>query len=128
MNIFKSSKNLGELEAEIMEILWKNDHVSVREVFEMLNKKRKIAYTTVMTVMSRLCDKNILTRKLDSNGAYIYKSAQDKKSFLKEQSRQAISYLIHKFGDVAVAQFIDIIEGKNRKKIKEWKKKLKKIL
>ncbi len=46
---------LGELEEAIMEIVWQRDaEVTVREVWEALQPTRSLAYTTVMTVMSRL--------------------------------------------------------------------------
>lgn len=127
MKIFKNKKLFGELESEIMEILWEKNNVSVRDVLEILEKKRKIAYTTVMTVMSRLHDKGLLARELDQSGAYIYKPSLDKKTYLENTSKKAITSLIQKFGDVAVTQFIDLIGEGNIKNMKEWKKKLKKI-
>ncbi len=127
MKIFKSKKLFGELESEIMEILWEKDNASVRDVLEILPKKRKIAYTTVMTVMSRLYDKGLLAREFEQSGAYIYTPSLDRKTYLKDTSKKAITSLIQKFGDIAVAQFIVILEEGNIKRLKEWKKKLKRI-
>ncbi len=127
MKIFKNKKLFGELESEIMEILWEKNYSSVRDVLEILAKKRKIAYTTVMTVMSRLYDKGLLARELDQSGAYIYTPSLEKKTYLENTSKKAITSLIQKFGDVAVSQFIDLIGEGNIKNMKEWKKKLKKI-
>ncbi|MDP2210900.1 MAG: BlaI/MecI/CopY family transcriptional regulator, partial [Candidatus Aquicultor sp.] len=53
-------KMLGDLEADIMELVWEKDLASVREIHGILERDREIAYTTVMTVMSRLAEKNIL--------------------------------------------------------------------
>jgi predicted transcriptional regulator len=55
-------KFLGDLECEIMEIVWRqaNPTVTVREVFDTLRKEREIAYTTVMTTMVRLSEKGLL--------------------------------------------------------------------
>ena len=59
---------LGELEREIMDVLWDAGEASVRQVLEQLNARRvrtrHLAYTTVMTVMSRLADKELLSREL----------------------------------------------------------------
>lgn len=123
----KISQALGDLEAEIMEIIWKLERTSVRGVFARLSQKRKIAYTTIMTVMSRLVDKEILDRQLDESGAYIYKPAQDKQTFLANASKKAINSLIKEFGEVAVAQFMDVIESSSAKDLEKWQKKLKKI-
>ena len=76
-------KVLGDLEAEVMELIWSrppNQGTSVRDVFETLyerrlnasaEERRRIAYTTVMNTMTRLARKNLLrTEKQDQ--AYIY--------------------------------------------------------
>ncbi|MGH2454240.1 MAG: BlaI/MecI/CopY family transcriptional regulator, partial [bacterium] len=49
-------KVLGDLEAEIMELAWARPAggMKVREVFETLYPRRRLAYTTVMTTMTRL--------------------------------------------------------------------------
>ena len=53
---------LGELETAIMAIVWQRDgEVTVRQVWEALKPKRSLAYTTEMTVMSRLVPKGVLT-------------------------------------------------------------------
>ncbi|MDF1498646.1 MAG: BlaI/MecI/CopY family transcriptional regulator [Patescibacteria group bacterium] len=129
MKKIKPSNNaLGELEAEIMKVIWSLEKASVREVLLCLKKKRKIAYTTVMTVMSRLYDKGILKRNLNNSGAHIYiPVSKNKKEFLNFVSKKAIDNLINEFGDLAVTQFLDIIENSDKKKLKEFQKRLKKI-
>lgn len=119
---------LGALEADIMGVIWELNLVSVRQVFSRLKKSRKIAYTTIMTVMSRLFEKGILKRRLNNDGAYIYHPAQGKEDFLAATSKKAVTNLIRTFGEVGVAQFIDFLETSDSKKLAEWQKKLKKVL
>ncbi len=67
-------KVLGDLEAEIMELIWarpNNQGTIVRDVFETLYERRRIAYTTVMNTMTRLAKKNLL-RVEKKDQAYIY--------------------------------------------------------
>lgn len=123
-----SIKILGELESEIMEIVWTEGQVSVRTVLLELEKKRKIAYTTVMTVMARLYDKKVLNRKMDKSGAFVYFSNKDKKSFLANASEKIIKNFLNEYGDVAVAQFVDVIDTYDIKRSEEWKNKLKELL
>ncbi len=52
--------SLGYLEMDIMPIVWRHGLVTVKEVFEELYPSRKLAYTTIMTVMRRLAHKGIL--------------------------------------------------------------------
>ena len=121
-----SIQSLGSLEEEVMQIIWKEKNVSVRFIFDKIKIKRPIAYTTVMTIMSRLHTKGILNRR-QQDGAYIYSPAQSKEKFLEKISEKIIKNLINSCGDVAIAQFIDIIEASHLKKSSEWQKRLKKI-
>lgn len=55
-------KVLGDLEAEIMKLIWDrptDEGTTVREVFEGLYERRRIAYTTVMNTMARLARKHV---------------------------------------------------------------------
>ena len=54
---------VGELESEILTVLWKKDKTTVREALQSLKEKRVLAYTTVMTVMDNLYKKGFLKRE-----------------------------------------------------------------
>src|SRR5260370_26278900 len=57
-------RQLGELEAVIMDRLWKWGRPAlVREVVDDLHRDRPLAYTTVMTVMENLHRKGWLRRE-----------------------------------------------------------------
>lgn len=100
-------KVLGELETEIMEIVWKEQRpISVSEVVRVLSRKRKIAYTTVMTVMGRLTKKGLLKRT-SVGKAYLYKPTYSKETFLIRTSRQIIRNLASSFGETAIAHFAE---------------------
>ena len=62
---------LTDLELEIMKVIWQRGSATVRDVYEELLQKRKIAYTTVMTMIGILERKGRLTRK-ETDRAYIY--------------------------------------------------------
>lgn len=63
---------MGDLEAAVMSLLWEaEDALSVRQVLDRLQPHRKVAYTTVMTVMDRLFKKGILSRSPAGN-AFLY--------------------------------------------------------
>jgi len=67
-------KVLGDLEAEIMELLWEhpiNQGTTVRDVFEVLYERRRMAYTTVMNTMTRMAKKHFL-RVEKQDTAYVY--------------------------------------------------------
>jgi predicted transcriptional regulator len=99
----EAGKLLGPLEAEVMKILWKAGRpMTVRSLLERINKGRdpQLAYTTVMTVMSRLVDKGVLARKREGRG-YVYETA------VSDQAELAVRNVMRDFGESALAHFVD---------------------
>jgi len=66
---------LTDLELEIMKVIWRRGSATVREVYEELLQHRKIAYTTVMTMMGILERKGRVIKQ-ENNRAYIYSPAE----------------------------------------------------
>jgi len=58
----RASLGLGTLEAAVMESLWKMGEANVSGVVSSLD--RRLAYTTVMTTLSRLYRKGLLVRRM----------------------------------------------------------------
>ena len=54
-----------------MKEVWQRDQATVRDVYEAPREHRRIAYTTVMTVMNVLEEKGYL-RKTKNDRAYLY--------------------------------------------------------
>ncbi len=65
---------MGDLEADVMAVVWEKGKATVQEVQEQLAPRRTLAYTTVMTVMSRLAEIGLLNREKDGR-AYVYSPA-----------------------------------------------------
>jgi predicted transcriptional regulator len=73
----KATKVLTEGELEIMHVIWGLKACTVRQVYEVLRERRRLAYTTVMTMMKILEQKGHLIREKEAR-AYIYRPAQPK--------------------------------------------------
>ncbi len=97
-------KLLGSLELEVMECMWQISKSTVRQVTKIIDCKRPIAYTTVMTVMGHLTDKGLLTRTKYGK-RYYYRVAQSKDEFLRQTSRNVVHTMLDNFGDLAVEVF-----------------------
>jgi len=69
------SRTLTEQELEIMKVVWELQTATVRDVYEALLRRRKIAYTTVMTMMNILEEKGYLKKRAEDK-AHVYRSAQ----------------------------------------------------
>lgn len=86
-----------------MKVMWASGRpMTVREVFQRLNRRRAepLAYTTVMTVMARLAEKDILHRRLVGRG-YEYEA------LVPDAAAIAVRAVVRDFGLAAVAHFVD---------------------
>lgn len=97
---------LHELEAEIMEEVWRRGDTTVKNVMEALNRKANPprAYTTYMTVMRRLNDKGMLDRTR-SGRQDTYSPSHTREEYQQLRAGAEVQDLIDEFGDVALAHF-----------------------
>ena len=58
------AKVLGDLEADVLEALWKLESAHVKAIHKEVTKKRRVAVTTVATVLDRLFEKRLVDREL----------------------------------------------------------------
>jgi predicted transcriptional regulator len=66
-----------DVELELLKVIWERGQATVREVYRDLAKQRKIAYTTVLTMMGVLEHKGHL-QKIAGDRAYVYRPTQPK--------------------------------------------------
>jgi predicted transcriptional regulator len=102
---------LHELEAEVMDEVWRREEATVREVLEALNRgPKQRAYTTVMTIMSRLDEKGLLERRRQGR-ADVYRPPLSRQQYLEARARAEVDELVSGYGDVALAHFARQLEG-----------------
>jgi len=76
-------------ELEIMKVVWRLETATVRQVYEELLKQRRIAYTSVMTIMNILERKGHLKRRQEDR-AYVYVPAKPQKQVIGSMVREFI--------------------------------------
>ena len=64
-------------ELEILNVLWKNEPATVREVFEALPNDRGVGYTTVLKLLQIMTEKGLVTRDT-SQRSHVYRPALSK--------------------------------------------------
>jgi BlaI family transcriptional regulator, penicillinase repressor len=64
-----------------MHVVWSKDQATVRDVYEALRERKKVAYTSVMTVMKILAQKGYL-KKRQEDRAYVYQPARPRAQVL----------------------------------------------
>jgi predicted transcriptional regulator len=98
----ETARLLGPLGAEVMGVLWSaREPVTVRAVLDRLNRGRAepLAYTTVMTVLSRLAERGAARRMTVGRG-YVYEAA------VVDAAELAVRDVIRDHGAAAVAHFV----------------------
>jgi BlaI family transcriptional regulator, penicillinase repressor len=86
----RRSPTLTEQELEIMKIVWERETATVRDVYEAILERRKVAYTTVMTMMKILEHKKYLKKTL-ADRAYVYRPAQPKGQVIGDMVRDFVN-------------------------------------
>lgn len=97
--------HLGKLQTAVLRQLWDGEEASVREVRDRLEAGGvKLAYTTVLTVMTRLHARALLVRRREGRRDY-YRAAIGADELRAALSREAVDRVIETHGDEALAAF-----------------------
>jgi len=113
---------LGELEADVMEQLWRQGEATVRSVLEALNAtfEKARAYTTVMTVMGNLDRKGMLTRRREGK-TDIYTPVMSRDEYLDARARAEAGALVGRYGEAAYMAFareMDRLDPEQRRQLR----------
>ena len=71
-----------------MKIVWQARTVTGRDVYERLRERRKVAYTTVMTMMNILERKGHLRKNPGQDRAYVYEPVQPRSQVMRGMVRE----------------------------------------
>ena len=113
------TKLLGDLESQIMEEVWKKESATVREVHHALTtRQRDLAYTTIMTVMSRLAEKSYLRRSPEGN-AFRYWPTCSRQEFLARASLEVFSGLAEDLSGPVLSAFVDRLGSAESNRLQE---------
>lgn len=101
-------EQLGALESELMERIWRSGEISVRDLHAEFSSR--LAYTTVMTTMDRLYKKELLRRRKVGK-AYIYSAALTEREYQKRLTRHLFGMVLHdsKNSAAVLSNFVDTV-------------------
>lgn len=104
--------SLGPLEQRAMEHLWREGPSTVAEMLQALNSgsSRRLAYTTVMTILVRLHDKGYVSRSREGRH-FRYGPDFDRESLTAELGRRELRSLIERHGAASLAGFAADLAG-----------------
>lgn len=99
--------NLTRFELEILDVLWRLEEASVREVREALSETKRPAYTTVQTIIQRLEQKGAVRRTRKIGNALMFAPSVTRKSAY----RRVIDDLLRLFGGSAQPVVAHLLES-----------------
>ena len=102
----KKSPTLTPQELEIMKVVWEHGRATVRDVYEALLRERKIAYTTVMTMMNVLERKGHLRKKPEGR-SFLYQPTRTRKQVVGTMVRDFVDRV---FGGSAEPLLVHLVE------------------
>ena len=107
-----------------MKVVWDRETSTVRDVYETLLKRRKIAYTTVMTMMKILEQKKYLKRTQEDR-AYVYRPARPQNQVIKGMVREFVDRV---FNGSAEPLLVHLVEDRrlSRKDLDDISKMIRK--
>ena len=100
---------LGPLEQDVMDVVWRLGDATVRDVHGELVLSRRIAYTTVMTTMSRLATKGLLQRDT-ADLAHRYRPAVSRDRYARSAVGDVLTWLLDRYPEPAVAYLADVVD------------------
>ncbi len=98
--------SLGPLEQAVMDVLWQRETATVRDIWTALQPTHPTAYTTILTILSRLHEKELVAREKQGK-QFSYRSKTDKQQTVQSFIKQTLDQLVDRFGEEAVTAFID---------------------
>ncbi len=105
-----------------MEELWRKGSATVREVHRSLTRGEKdLAYTTVMTIMSRLHEKGFLAREPEGN-AFRYRPNASRDELLARASLQVFSGLAEDLSGPVMSAFVESLGPEESERLQELAK------
>lgn len=99
--------SLGPLEQRVMNQLWAQGAMTVRDVHQTLHDAGSdLAYTTVMTIMVRLANKGFLTR--ESRGRqFAYSTVVSAEEFRSHAAHALAEGFVRDYDQLAIASFVE---------------------
>jgi BlaI family transcriptional regulator, penicillinase repressor len=99
---------LAPQELEIMKVVWAHRAATVRDVYEDLRARRRVAYTTVMTMMNVLERKGHLKKQAEGR-SFVYQPARPKRQVVRAMVREFLDRL---FGGSAEPLLVQLVQDR----------------
>ena len=101
---------LGDLEDAVLQTLWQSSTpLSVRDVLGRLRRRPVPAYTTILTVLDRLHDKDLVAREKEGK-AFLYRARVTREAWVGEQAARVLTTAGGPPNQAVLVAFLDSAE------------------
>jgi predicted transcriptional regulator len=107
---------MGELEKAVMAVLWDRPHGASAQDIRAALEGSDLAVTTVLTVLTRLSRKKMVTRTADGR-AHRYFAARSREEFLSELMADALGQADDR--DAVLARFVGTIDSADADRLRK---------
>lgn len=108
----------GELQEQIMRVMWRIERGTVEDVRKGLPKRNRGAYTTIQTVLNRLAERGLLARRRE--GKVIYYSARiSEADYVSRSVNRTLSSASHEARKAALASLVGGLDASELGEIRE---------
>lgn len=98
--------DLSPAQREIMEIVWERREVTATEVQRVLSRTRKVARTTVRTLLERMEDKGWLKHSAEGR-TFLYKAARPRRDTVGQKIHEIVETVCGGSPETLVAALLD---------------------
>jgi predicted transcriptional regulator len=116
------AQKIGDVEMEILQIVWSLEEATVQDVLDRILRRRRVAYTSVMTMMRKLSEKGLLKYRAEGR-SYVYSAAVNPRTIKRRLLRDTVDKV---FGGSPVELFQNLVE--TEKLTDEEVRELKRII
>lgn len=113
----------GELQSQIMGVLWRLERGTVDEVRQALPSRYRSAYNTIQTVLNRLSERGLLARRREGN-AYVYTPRVSEAEHLQQSIASSLAMAS---GQARQAVLASLVGGLDRKELSTLRQLAKQI-
>lgn len=95
---------LGDLEGAVLSALWDGGELATPAVHAQVGLPRKLAYTTILTVLQRLHKKG-LARRREEGRSHVYYAALSREEFARKRG-EGLATSLASLGEAGMAAFL----------------------
>lgn len=125
----KSIPSLGDVEVQVLRLIWREQPCPERRVTELMQAERPVARTTVLKTIQRLEEKGLLVRETPSGrGPIHYRAALEERSVLPALIRRFVERVLGG-SDAPLAAYLaesgnDRLSAKNLEALRDIARKI----